>query len=277
MLNKIYDYLKKPELYAESTSKFWDDVHISKGLLEAHLNPTCDASSRNHKFIDNSVQWISEMAPSENYRKLLDLGCGPGLYAERLAKQGYIVTGIDFSKRSIDYAKEKAKEMSLDTKYLYTNYLEMDYKNEFDLVTLIFCDFGVLSASQRKILLKKVYNSIKSGGKFIFDIFTPQNYNVKKESNTWYLNEGSGFWKDDTHLCIEAHYIYEGNIRLNQTVVIDKNDNVDVYRIWDHYYSKDSITEVLKEAGFKKIQIFSNVAGKPYMEDSTTLCIITEK
>lgn len=34
---------------------------------------------------------------------------------------------------------------------------------------------------------------MKRGGKFIFDVFTPKNYEGKGESNPWYLNEGSGF------------------------------------------------------------------------------------
>jgi len=127
MLNKILEYLKKPELYAESTSKFWDDDHISKGMLEAHLHPTWDAATRNYKFVDNSVEWISKLAPSEKYKKLLDLGCGPGLYAERFVKKGYKLTGVDFSKRSIEYAKEKAKEKALDIEYIYKNYLQIDY------------------------------------------------------------------------------------------------------------------------------------------------------
>lgn len=277
MLDKIFEYLKKPELYSESTSKFWDDEHISKGLLEAHLNPEWDASSRQHDFIDKSVEWINEIAPSKSYKKLLDLGCGPGLYAERLVKKEYLVTGIDFSKRSIEYGKQKAKENNQYIQYIYQNYLEIKYEDEFDLITLIYCDFGVLSHTQRELLLKKIYIAMKSGGKFIFDVFTPKNYEGKPESKTWYLSDEGGFWNVDTHLCIEAHYVYEGDIRLNQYVVIDKENKVNVYRMWDHYYTKHTIIEELKKVGFEKIQVFSDVAGKPYDEEASTMCIVVEK
>lgn len=76
---------------------------------------------------------------------------------------------------------------------------------------------------------------------------------------------------------MEAHYIYEDNIRLNQYIVIDKEDKVNVYRIWDHYYTKYTITEELKKAGFEKIQVFSDAAGKPYDEGTKTICIVAEK
>ena len=103
--------LKKPELYAlNATSLYralWDDEHISKGMLESHLNPDEDGATNNHAFVFKSAQWIANLAPPPQFEKLLDLGCGPGIYAERFAKEGYSVTGVDYSKRSIGYAKEQ--------------------------------------------------------------------------------------------------------------------------------------------------------------------------
>lgn len=277
MMDKVFEYLKKPEVYTESTSKFWDDEHISKYMLEAHLNPNWEAASRKHDFIDRSVEWIEKIAPSETYKKVLDLGCGPGLYAERFATKGYLVTGLDFSKRSIDYAKQKALEKDLKIDYFYKNYIEIEYKESFDLITLIYCDYGALSYSNRVILLKKVYDAMKVGGKFILDVFTPKNYEGKCEGNTWYLNEGEGFWSPKTHLCIQSHYIYEGDIRLNQYTIINEDGEANVYRVWDYYYTKNTITEELKKAGFSNIEIFSDVRGNFYDEESKTMCIVVEK
>lgn len=277
MMNKIFEYLKKPEVYAESTSKFWADEHISKYMLEAHLNPNWEAASRKHDFIDSSVEWIVKVAPNETYKKILDLGCGPGLYAERFAEKGYLVTGIDFSKRSIEYAKQQSREKSLGIEYIYKNYLDIEYKEEFDLITLIYCDFGVLSHKSREILLKKIYDAMKFGGKFIVDVFTPKNYEGKGESDTWYLNEGEGFWSSKTHLCIQSHYIYEDDIRLNQYTIINEDGEANAYRVWDHYYTKHTIVEELKNAEFKNIEVFSDVSGNFYDEESKTMCIVVEK
>lgn len=277
MLKELFKYLKKPKLYAHNTCKFWDDEHISKGLLKAHLDPQLEASSRCHNFIDKSVEWITEIAPSSNYKKLLDLGCGPGLYAERLFKKGYKITGIDYSKRSINYAMDKACERNQDINYIYKNYLEINYNNEFDLVTLIYCDFVVLSDEHREILLKKVYDSMKVGGRFIFDVFTLKEFEDKKESNTWYLSEGSGFWKSERHICFESHFIYERDVRLDQFTIIDKDGKVDIIRNWFKVYTKDTIIKEIKKAGFNKIEIYSDVTGKPYSKESKTMCIVVEK
>jgi len=277
MFKKILEYQGKPELYAESSSKFWDDENISKYMLEAHLNSEWEAASRKHKFIEESVDWINKVAPSNQYPDILDLGCGPGLYAVCLHKKGYNVTGIDYSKRSIEYAKEVAMKNQFKINYIYQNYLEIDYDQQYDIIILIYCDFACLSFENRSELLKRIYKALKPGGKLIFDVFTINEYANQKESHYWYLNEGPGFWKDKTHLCLESKYIYEKNMQLDQYIVIDEEYHVEVYRVWNVGYTKETLINEVAPIGFMKMEIFSDVRGKPFEEQSNTLCIILEK
>ncbi|MFL8271925.1 class I SAM-dependent methyltransferase [Clostridioides difficile] len=172
MLNKLCMYLERPELYKQSEINFWDDEYISKQLLKAHLDTNFEGASRNFNFIEDSVNWIVTVANPVKYPKLLDLGCGPGLYAEKFAQKGYKVTGIDFSKRSINYAQNRNKETNLNINYLFQSYLNMNYNEEFDLATLIYCDYGALSTENRRLLMEKIYDSLKPGGKLILDVFT---------------------------------------------------------------------------------------------------------
>jgi len=124
MHEKILDFLqKKPLLYTKSTAPFWDDNHISKGMLAAHLNPNIEGASRKHDFIKKSVDWIAEICNTQDGNKLLDLGCGPGIYADKLYNIGFAVTGIDYSRRSIDYATKQAKMNHADIKYIYQKHL----------------------------------------------------------------------------------------------------------------------------------------------------------
>lgn len=277
MFEELLIYLKKPEAYTEGTAKLWDDEHVSKGMLEAHLNPELEAASRRHDFINQSVEWISQIVPSKDFGKLLDLGCGPGLYTERLYEKGYKVTGIDFSKRSVAYAKKQARLKKMAIPYIYQDYLELDYKDEFDTATLIYCDYGALSDKQRAILLNKVYNLLKKEGKFIFDVFTSKEYENLKESNTWYISEGNSFWRPHKHICLESHFIYEEDLRLNQYVIIDNDKKVDVVRVWLKWFTKETLLDELKKAGFSKFEVYGDVTGAPYHENSRTICVAAEK
>ena len=121
MFKQLQNNLIKPKLYEKTSELFWNDPHISKGMLETHLNPNTNAASRKPEFINRSVSWLSSMLHKES--SMLDIGCGPGLYTQRLSELGYRMTGLDFSERSIEYANSQDSK----TKYVLMNYLEMDY------------------------------------------------------------------------------------------------------------------------------------------------------
>lgn len=78
------------------------------------------------------------------------------------------MTGLDFSANSIAYAKAHDAK----TTYLVQDYLEMDFENEFDLITFIYCDYGALVLEDREKILKNSYRALKSGGQLLFDVFT---------------------------------------------------------------------------------------------------------
>ncbi|MBU1948523.1 MAG: class I SAM-dependent methyltransferase [Candidatus Eisenbacteria bacterium] len=116
-------------------------------MLAYHLDETVDAASRNRKFIDRSVTWIVshfDLAPGA---RVADFGCGPGLYAERLAREGLFVTGIDFSDNSIRYARETAAARGLEIEYIHADYLDFETDQCYDPIMLIMCDFCALSPS----------------------------------------------------------------------------------------------------------------------------------
>jgi SAM-dependent methyltransferase len=277
MLDLLIKYAKKPYPYEPSTAKFWDDEHISKSMLEAHLNQMHDGASRNLQFIEQSVRFIHNQAPSDQYPNLLDLGCGPGLYAERFTQKGYHVTGVDLSKRSINYAKSAALKNKQNIDYIEMNYLHIDFKNHFDVITLIYCDYAVLPKTERLLLLSKIKKALKPNGIFIFDVFTKNQYEHTFEKTSWYTSETGDFWKDGPHLCLEQHFIYEKNIRLNQYIVMDQNQSVDVYRVWDQHFDQQTIALELKEAHLKVRKIYSDVCGNIYDPNSKTLAVIASK
>ncbi|OQY12243.1 MAG: hypothetical protein B6I31_03485, partial [Desulfobacteraceae bacterium 4572_19] len=136
---------EKPELYEKGTSFMWTDKHISKQLLNIHLNPDIDLGSRKRSTIEETANWILSTQKEKGKLNILDLGCGPGLYTEIFAEKGHSVTGIDISKNSIEYASKSAEGKKMDIAYLNTSYLEVNLEsNKYDLVVLIYTDLGVL-------------------------------------------------------------------------------------------------------------------------------------
>jgi len=275
MFDELTKHLHKPELYAPGTGVVWDDPHVSEGMLIAHLEPDSDASSRTHEFIDKSVAWIAGIAPPSEYKNLLDLGCGPGLYTQRSHNVGYTVTGIDFSKRSINYAEVEATLSKSNINYHYKDYLTIDYTEQFDVITLIYCDYAALSATDRKTLLSKVYRALKPGGKFIFDVFTHKMR--LPESTTWQYYEFGGFFSFKPYISLNSVYQYlEDRAELRQVIVVT-DESVQCYNIWDHFYTVDELINEVQPTGFSSHKIYGNAAGAEFTDSSETICAVFTK
>ncbi len=275
MLYELEKWLEPPVMDAEGDAVFWQDGYISKKLLETHLDSNDDLASRKPAFMDLSVHWIREILPPEQYPRLLDFGCGPGLYTRRFAEAGYKVTGVDFSKRSIDYARKEAKKQGLSIDYIYEDYLKLTVTDTYDLVTLIYCDYGALSAANRQLMMKKAYDSLRPGGRFLLDVCSVRLFEATEESKTWEMQEG-GFWSAEKCLCLHANHKYPHWTSLYQTLAITR-DKMTRYYIWNHCFTKESLTGEATEAGFRRVQVFGDVAGQEYSEDSQTIAILLEK
>ncbi len=152
MYNKILSGTQKPKLWQRSKEEFWDDEHISKSMLEMHLDPNLELASRKADTIKQSVEWLSTIIAPKS--KILDLGCGPGLYTEKLSSLGYDVIGIDYSKRSIAYAKADSTNIMVNQYIVISEIMVKEY-----LIWNTMYDLQSLSAEMCK-------NSFKVRDKF---------------------------------------------------------------------------------------------------------------
>lgn len=274
MYSKILEYLKeKPQLYSPSTSAFWDNFHISKYLLDTHLAPDVELASRKLPFIKESVDWIASLSIHDEKRAILDLGCGPGIYCELFCKASFDVTGVDFSKRSIDYATKNAIDNHMQINYIYQNYLNISYEDDFDVVTLVYCDFGVLSPSNRLLLLKKIKKTLRKDGILVLDGFTAINFNdfLEIQSIKFYDN---GFWSEKPNVCIENRYLYSDTQNYLEQYTIITSDDCQCYNIWNQSFNVGSLSSELKMAGFENLEFFDDVCGKPLSNNSKTICVV---
>jgi SAM-dependent methyltransferase len=279
-LDLLEDLMKKPAPYEPGEPLFWDDPHISAQMLKAHLDPEIDAASRKPAAIDRTCDWLVEHLRLIPGDRVLDLGCGPGLYATRLAKRGIKVTGIDYSRRSIDYARRAAAEQGLDIEYRYQDYLSKDYlagdlSERFDLAIMVYCDFAVLSDEQLGILLGRVARALKLGGKFVFDVFTPENPSYS-ETSSWSLSgPGGGFWSPEPYLSLHRKFHYpETDTWLDQYLIVPEDLSVKLYRIWDRVFTPESIRKALDAHGFVVDEVWGGLEGVEYAPGATTLGVV---
>ena len=260
-----------------TADELWTDEHTSKKMLEYHLNDFVDLSSRKKSFIDRSVQWIVSHFGVDSATSIADFGCGPGLYTTQFAKKNASVTGIDFSERSIRYAKEVAEQKELSINYVQQNYLEYETEERYDLITMIFCDFCALSPTQRKTLLSKFHELLKPEGAVLLDVHSLNVFDSREEVATYEYNQLDHFWSSDNYYGFLNTFKYqEEKVTLDKYTIIEKARTRVVYN-WLQYFSRDSLREELEESGFKIEEFYSDVAGSAFSPESPDIAVVARK
>lgn len=276
-LEQLLQWQQKPAPFTPGEPLFWDDPYISGQMLAAHLDPCTDTASRRLETIDHSVAWLVETQGLHSGDAVLDLGCGPGLYAARLAERGLRVTGVDFSRSSIDYARRYAQEKHLDIVYRLQDYLTIEDERAFDVVLLIYGDFCPLAPEQRSFLLRNIHRALKIGGYFILDVTTRRHREKHGIKNAWYVAE-NGFWRPGRHLVLELGFDYpEHDLYLDQYIVVETRGKPFVYRNWFQDYNRESITAELSAGHFEVCGIWGDLTGALWTEDGEWLGIMARR
>ena len=278
MFKELEKINSRPEPFQFYTADvLWTDNHISKKMLESHLNEDFEVSIQNREFINHSVDWIANHFGMDKSTRVADFGCGMGSYATRLAEKGADVTGIDFSETFIQHAKEVAKQKGLVINYVQQNYLEFETEERFDLITLLLCDFCALSPSQRKTILKKFYKFLKPDGSVLIDVYSMNAFNQREETETYEHSPLNGFWSPENYYCFQNIFKYdEEKVILDKYTIIEEKRTRIVYN-WLQYYSEDSLRREFEENGFTVEGFYSDVTGTPISPESLEIVIVAKK
>jgi len=274
-LERINTRPKPFEFY--TASDLWTDEHTSKQMLTFHLNKDIDVSSRKVEFIDRSVEWISSRFNVRVGMKIADFGCGPGLYTTRLAQRQADVTGIDFSKRSIQYAQEVATREKLSIHYVNQNYLEFETDDRFHLLLMIMCDFCALNPIQRKKMLSKFHTILEPGGSVLLDVYSLKTFEQREETATYETNLLNGFWSLNKYYGFLNTFKYEEEkVVLDKYTIIEEAHTRTVYN-WLQCFSPEALAREFVECGFTVEELYSDVAGSPFDAEAKEFAVAVLK
>jgi 2-polyprenyl-3-methyl-5-hydroxy-6-metoxy-1,4-benzoquinol methylase len=206
---KLRDILhrKSPPLpWQEGENIPWFETGFSERMLREHLAQDHDLASRRQLIIDQHVNWIHETLLEGKPGKILDLGCGPGLYTQKLAEGGHRCLGIDYSPASITYAREAAQAEDLNIEYQQEDVRSADYGDSYDLVMMLFGEFNIFQMRDGELILQKAYKALIPGGILLLEPHLYEDVKkVEKSAFTWFTAQ-SGLFSDKPHICLEESY-----------------------------------------------------------------------
>jgi SAM-dependent methyltransferase len=195
--------------------------------------------------------------------RILDLGCGPGLYAMRFAALGHQCVGIDFSPASIAYAEDEAERYQLDAKYIHGDIRTATYPERQDLVMLIYGELNVFSAADARSILTKAAGCLTESGRLLLEVHGPGVIQRRgQEPSKWYSAK-SGLWSDSPHVCLHENYWdSERKTAITRYFVIDSaTGEVTPSSASYQDYTDAEYESLLFDAGFESIGKLPSLAG----------------
>jgi SAM-dependent methyltransferase len=252
-----------PTPWSEGETIPWDEPGFSRRMLREHLSQAHDAASRRFETIDRHVAWIASLLPTGCPSRILDLGCGPGLYAQRLAAQGHAVRGIDFSPASIEYARDQAAAERLEVEYLHADMREADFGAGYDLAMLIFGEFNVFNPADARRILRKSHAALADGGLLLLE---PHPFEAVRalgeEPGSWYTTE-QGLWSGRSYLCLQENFWDADRAAgTNRYFIVDlETAEVAQHSAGMQAYTDEGYLDLLTECGFGDIEFHPSLTG----------------
>ena len=254
-----------PIPWQEADNIPWNDVEFSQRMLKEHLSQDHDAASRRFDIVDGHVDWIHHHVLSERPSRILDLGCGPGLYLHRLAKLGHHCTGIDYSPSSIEYASAEAKKDKLSIQYFCENIQQADFGESFDLIMLIFGELNVFPPANAKTLLRKAHHALEQDGILLIEPHTfAAVEGIGQQPRSWHSAEG-GLFSDKPYLCLQENSWDSDSRTASVRYFIIDADTGGVTRCAASYqaYTDAEYKSLLAGCGFSSTRQYNSLPGNP--------------
>ncbi len=247
-----------PAPWSEGDNIPWSDPEFSRRMLREHLTQEHDAASRRFETIDKHVAWIHQQLLSDKPARILDLGCGPGLYSSRLARLGHTCVGIDYSPASIDYAVDTARREQLHCTYLHHDMRTADYGTGYNLVMLIFGELNVFRPADAKTILQQANRALAKAGLLLLEPHTFDAVAALGKAERWWYASSGGLFSDEPHLVLTERFWDEASqaATIRHFIVDATTGNTSRCAQSMQAYTNDQYQTLLQECGFDRIKFY---------------------
>ncbi len=254
-----------PLPWAEGENLPWSDPAFSARMLRVHLSQEHDLASRRSEIVARHLEWLHHTVLGGRRSRILDLGCGPGLYLHRLARLGHRGVGIDFGPASIQYAREVAAAEKLDCTFRLEDVRHADLGYGFALVTMIWGQLNVFRRLEALDLLRRARAALAPGGRLVLEIQTVESLRGDGRAAATWTSGREGLFSERPHLVLhERFWDEECRCRTERWHVIDAETGaVTRHALTSEAYTPEEISAALVESGFARVEVLPALPGSP--------------
>ena len=226
-----------------------------------------------HESFENANQECQQILElvGDPVKTALDLACGPGRHVMGFSRLGLKVTGIDLSGFLLNQAANLIEQEQLKAALIHSDMLTYEPNKKFDLITNLFTSFGYYSnPTDNQQVLNNAYQWLNPKGSLIIDTFGKEQaaHAISPVHCTEYDN---GDLRFERPLLTNNMSVYS-----NEWILV--RDKQAHHWEYEHFvYSANELTEMLKKAGFKQVEIYGSLEKDDYDLSAERLIAVARK
>lgn len=277
---RLYRRSQRPFPFTNSGNLPYDDAAFSVRMLAEHLDKTHGAASRTAVERTAQMEWMTTKLGLTADATLLDVTCGPGLYAVPFAKQGVQVTGIDFAPAAIAHARQLAQGEGMAAR---ASFIQQDIRqmalpvNHFDAAILLYGQLAVMPKADAQAVLSAIGAALKPNGRLLLEMLHPDQ--IDKTDSSWWYTDDTGVWGDAPFLHLGERF-WDADERVSTEryhILHLDSGKMDEIELCDQLYAPDEMRAMMATAGMGKTAVFAAWDGLPLYDAEEWLVYIGEK
>jgi SAM-dependent methyltransferase len=217
---------------------------------------------------DAQAELIWRLLGIEPGMEVLDLACGYGRIANRLAERGARVTGLDRTPLFLDVARRDAAERGVEVEYVEGDMRELPWEERFDRVVSWFTSFGYFDDEANRAVLGGVHAALRPGGVLLVEC-----NNLAELLPRW-LPATVRVKGDDL---VVDHHVFEpitGRADTERTVVRDGRTRRFAFSV--RMFVAAELGDWLREAGFDEVRFYDG-AGDPLTAEGRRMIAVARR
>lgn len=261
---------RPPRPWRDGSQLPWSDPAFSRRMLDVHLDPGTHMATRAPEVVRAHVDWLlgqlGARAATPAPWRILDVGCGPGLYLHELAVRGHGGCGFDFAPEPLRWARAHAETNGMDIAFLEADLttLPEDFAARsgapFDAVTFWFGEFHAFRREQALGFLPRLGALLRPGGLFVLE-YQPWDLFVREDAATWSAVEESPFCSRP-HLWLEEFaWDEEARAEIHVHWIVEAGGEVGRYAQCNQAWSDDELGAALRDAGLVEPEFHPPITG----------------
>jgi len=222
------------------------------------------------KTAEKEVEQLISLLNLKTGDTLLDMCCGPGRHSLEFASRGFDVTGVDRTEHYLENARAKAKERNLEIELVHDDARIFERDKSFNAAVLMYTSLGYFENQDENLkVLCNICNSLNAGGKLVVDVMGKEIIARIFRERNWFEMSGIFF--------LEERKVSKNWSWMESRWIMIKDKERHEFTLSHWMYSASELSEMLKQAGFKSVDIFGNLEQATYDHTAQRLITVATK